>query len=217
MGYQIMEYAETDTLFEFPEDFSELAEALKKESEKHECVSDLKRIKAELNECAVLQKSSVLELVIEKGNECLERVHGFEELEGDDIFEIEEFENAIKSAKKKQTNLKMKAAIRFQRKPLKESKADKQKRQCLGDLKRIKDELNECMEMNNSDDLELMIEIGNECLERINGVGELEGNEIFEIEEFERIIRAAKKPNMNIKMKAAMRFNIGKKNPMRFK
>ena len=148
-----------------------------------------------------------MELVIEKGNECLERVHGFEELEGDDIFEIEEFENAIKSAKKKQTNLKMKAAVRFQRKPLKESKIDKQKRQCLGDLKRIKDELNECIatEME-SDDLELMIELGNECLERINGVGELEGNEIFEIEEFERVIRAAKKQNMNIKMKAAMRF-----------
>ena len=62
-----------------------------------------------------MQKESDLETVIKRGNECLERVHGFDELEGEEIFEIEDFEKAIRDAKKRRASIKMQAAVRFHR------------------------------------------------------------------------------------------------------
>ena len=71
----VMQFAHMDDLFEFPDEFSEIAYEMlmfdKKDGKKTECMNNMKRIKDELHEANVMEQDNKLQLVIAEANECL--------------------------------------------------------------------------------------------------------------------------------------------------
>jgi len=86
----------------------------KKDNKKRECMNNMKRIKDELHEANVMEQDAKLQLVIVEANDCLESIYSYSDNE-EDLPEIEDFERAIRAAKKRRMSIKIRAVGRFQR------------------------------------------------------------------------------------------------------